>query len=45
MIKNIRKMNIESRIEEKQFELPKEVKLKIEKFWKKCKIENPNLWD
>lgn len=45
MLKNIEGINIKVEIEDKQFELPKEIKTKIEEFWTQCKLENPNLWN
>ena len=45
MIKNIKGLNIKIKIEDKQIELPKELKIKIEEFWKQCKFENSNLWN
>lgn len=45
MIKNIEGTTIKITIEDKQFELPKEIIRKIEDFWNQCKLENPNLWN
>lgn len=45
MIKNIEGTTIKVNIEEEQFELPEEIRIKIEKFWNQCKLENPNLWN
>lgn len=45
MIKNIEGTTIKVKIEDKQFELPEEIRRKIEEFWNQCKSENPNLWN
>lgn len=45
MVKDIEGASVKVKIEDELFELPKEVKEKIEEFWTKCKIENPNLWN
>lgn len=41
MIKNIEGTTIRANIEDEQFELPEEIRRKIEKFWNQCKLENP----
>lgn len=45
MIKNIEGTTIKAKIEDKQFELPEEIRRKIEEFWNQCRAENPNLWN
>lgn len=45
MIKNIEGMTIKVKIEDEQFELPYEIKRKVEEFWNQCILENPNLWN
>lgn len=45
MIKNIEGTTIKVNIEEEQFELPEEIRIKIEKFWNQCKSETPDLWN
>lgn len=45
MIKNIEGTNIRVKVEDAQFELPEEIRTKIETFWSQCKLENPNLWN
>lgn len=38
MVKDIEGASVKVKIEDELFELPKEVKEKIEEFWTKCKI-------
>lgn len=45
MIKNIEGTTVEVKIEDEQFELPEEIRGKIENFWNQCKSENLNLWN
>lgn len=45
MIKNIKESTIIAKIEDKKFELPEEIRRKIEEFWKQCILQNPNLWN
>lgn len=45
MIKNIEGTTIKVKIEDKQFELPDEIRRKVEEFWNQCILENPNLWN
>lgn len=45
MIKNIEGTTIKVKIEDEQFKLPEEIRIKIEKFWNQCKSENSNLWN
>lgn len=45
MIKDIEGTTIEVKVEDKKFELPKEIRIKIEEFWNQCILENPNLWN
>lgn len=45
MINNIGGTTINVKIEDKVIKLPEEIKRKIEEFWNKCELENPNLWN
>ena len=44
MIKNIEGTTIKVKIEDEQFELPQEIRTKIEMFWNQCK-DGTNLWN
>lgn len=45
MIKNIEGTTIKVKVENEPFELPQEIKRKIEEFWNQCKLQTPNLWN
>ena len=45
MIKNIKGIKIKAYIEDEKLNLPKEIQIKIDEFWKKATKETPNLWN
>lgn len=45
MIKNIKGIKIKAYIEDEKLNLPKEIQIKIDEFWKKATKETPDLWN
>ena len=45
MLESIKGTIIEAIIKDEQFELPQELSIKIQEFWDKAQLENPNLWN
>ena len=45
MIQNIEGLKIKVRIKNEQFQLPQEIRNKIDEFWENAKKETPGLWN